>query len=98
MKNKVTQSEFRHQAAMGISVSAALLCIIPLLLVSLVYGGLFAPVLIILSCVVVRVAEMCLRHLLTHLLALFSENRLLKRRRSVIKIENVNINTLVAKH
>ena len=31
-------------------------------------GGLFAPVLIIISCVLVRVTEMCLRYLLTHLM------------------------------
>ena len=68
MENRENKREFRRLTAMGISVSAAMLCILPLLTVSLLYGGLFAPVLIILSCLVVRVAEMCLRHLLTHLM------------------------------
>ena len=68
MENRENKREFRRLTAMGISVSAAMLCIVPLLIVSLLYGGLFAPVLIILSCLVVRVAEMCLRHLLTHLM------------------------------
>lgn len=68
MKNKVSRIQFFRHVAMGISVSVALVCIIPMLLGSLVYGGLFAPVLIIISCVLVRVTEMCLRYLLTHLI------------------------------
>lgn len=68
MKNKTLLLRSLRQMATGLSVSAALMCIIPLIAGSLTYGGLFAPVLILLSCILVIVAERGMRYLFTRLM------------------------------
>ena len=65
--------------ATGLSVSAALMCIIPLIAGSLTYGGLFAPVLIMLSCILMIVAERGMRYLFTRLMV-----RMLCRRSKIV--------------
>lgn len=68
MKNKTLLLRSLRQMAAGLSVSAALMCIIPLIAGSLTYGGLFAPVLILLSCILMIVAERGMRYLFTRLM------------------------------
>ena len=68
MKNSTLQLQFYRQMAMGISVSTAIICALVLILASLSFGGLFAPVFIGLSIVAAYFMESAIRYCLTKLI------------------------------
>ena len=68
MKNSTLQLKFYRQMAMGISVSTAALCAMVMILASLSFGGLFAPVFIGLSLVLAYFMESAVRYCLTKLI------------------------------